>query len=114
MNRAWKSLNYFKEGGGEGGGLAPSNNLSDVANTNAARENLSVYSKAAVDGKFARLALTKSDGGTLYFSGGSATATPNLAFDTLSVLFKTDFDFSVPQTANVLFPFLAGTMSTGI
>ena len=62
----------------------------------------------------ARLALAKSDSGTLYFSGGSATATPNLAFDTLSVLFKTDFDFSVVQTANVLFPFLAGTMSTGI
>lgn len=61
-----------------------------------------------------RLALTKSDSGTLYFSGGSASATPNLAFDTLSVLFKTDFDFSVAQTANVLFPFLAGTMSTGI
>lgn len=62
----------------------------------------------------ARLALAKSDSGTLYFSGGSATATPNLAFDTLSVLFKTDFDFSVVQTANVLFPFLAGTMSTVI
>lgn len=62
----------------------------------------------------ARLALTKSDSGTLYFSGGSATATPNLAFDTLSVLFKTDFDFSVAQTANVLFPFLAGAISTGI
>ncbi len=61
-----------------------------------------------------RLALTKSDSGTLYFSGGSASATPSLAFDTLSVLFKTDFDFSVAQTANVLFPFLAGTMSTGI
>ena len=61
-----------------------------------------------------RLALTKADNGILYFTGGSATATPNLAFDTLSVLFKTDFDFSVPQTANVLFPFLAGTMSTGI
>ena len=61
-----------------------------------------------------RLAFTKSDSGTLYFSGGSASATPNLAFDTLSVLFKTDFDFSVAQTANVLFPFLAGTMSTGI
>ncbi len=61
-----------------------------------------------------RLALAKSDGGTLYFSGGSATATPNLAFDTLSVLFKTDFDFSVARTANVLFPFLVGAMSTGI
>ena len=113
MNRAWKSLNYFKEGGGEGGGLAPSNNLSDVANTNAARENLSVYSKAAVDGKFARLALTKSDGGTLYFSGGSASATPSLAFDTLSVLFKTDFDFSVEQTSPVFYPFYVGKTALG-
>ena len=113
MNRAWKSLNYFKEGGGEGGGLAPSNNLSDVANTNAARENLSVYSKAAVDGKFARLALAKSDSGTLYFSGGSASATPSLAFDTLSVLFKTDFDFSVVQLDPVFFPFYVGKTTLG-
>ena len=57
----------------------------------------------------ARLALTKSDSGTLYFTGGAATATPNLAFDTLSVLFKTDFDFSVAQTTNVLYPFYIGT-----
>ena len=113
MNRAWKSLNYFKEGGGEGGGLAPSNNLSDVANTNAARENLSVYSKAAVDGKFARLALAKSDGGTLYFSGGSASATPSLAFDTLSVLFKTDFDFGVAQINPVFYPFYVGKTALG-
>ena len=62
-----------------------------------------------------RLALAKADNGTLYFSGGSATATPNLAFDTLSVLFKTDFDFSVVQTAgtNIFFPFYIGTTSTG-
>ena len=61
----------------------------------------------------AKLALAKSDSGTLYFSGGSASATPNLAFDTLSVLFKTDFDFSVPQTANVFFPFYIGTTGNG-
>lgn len=61
----------------------------------------------------ANLALTKSDSGTLYFSGGSASATPNLAFDTLSVLFKTDFDFSVPQTTNVLYPFYIGTTTQG-
>lgn len=61
----------------------------------------------------ARLALTKSDSGTLYFSGGSASATPNLAFDTLSVLFKTDFDFSVAQTTNVLYPFYIGTTTQG-
>ena len=53
----------------------------------------------------ARLALTKSNSGTLYFSGGSASATPNLAFDTLSVLFKTDFDFS--STDNI-YPFYLG------
>lgn len=61
----------------------------------------------------ARLALTKSDSGTLYFTGGAASATPNLAFDTLSVLFKTDFDFSVPQTTNVLYPFYIGTTTQG-
>lgn len=61
----------------------------------------------------ARLALIKSDSGTLYFSGGSASATPNLAFDTLSVLFKTDFDFSVAQTTNVLYPFYIGTTTQG-
>ena len=61
----------------------------------------------------ARLALTKSDSGTLYFSGGSASATPNLVFDTLSVLFKTDFDFSVAQTTNVLYPFYIGTTTQG-
>lgn len=61
----------------------------------------------------ARLALAKSDSGTLYFSGGSASATPNLAFDTLSVLFKTDFDFSVPQTDPVFFPFYVGKTALG-
>lgn len=88
-------------------------NLQDLNSITEARENLSVYSKAAVDGKFARLALAKSDSGTLYFSGGSASATPNLAFDTLSVLFKTDFDFSVPRTTNVLYPFYIGTTTQG-
>ena len=61
----------------------------------------------------ARLALAKSDGGTLYFSGGSASATPSLAFDTLSVLFKTDFDFSVEQTSPVFFPFYVGKTTLG-
>lgn len=61
----------------------------------------------------ARLVLTKSDSGTLYFSGGSASATPNLAFDTLSVLFKTDFDFSVVQTDPVFFPFYVGKTTLG-
>lgn len=61
----------------------------------------------------ARLALAKSDSGTLYFSGGSASATPNLAFDTLSVLFKTDFDFSVAQTDPVFFPFYVGKTTLG-
>ena len=88
-------------------------NLQDLNSITEARENLSVYSKAAVDGKFARIALAKSDSGTLYFSGGSASATPNLAFDTLSVLFKTDFDFSVAQTTNVLYPFYIGRTTQG-
>lgn len=61
----------------------------------------------------ARLTLTKSDSGTLYFTGGTATATPNLAFDTLSVLFKTDFDFSVDQTSAVFYPFILGTRNSG-
>ena len=88
-------------------------NLQDLNSITEARENLSVYSKAAVDGKFARLALAKSDSGTLYFSGGSASATPSLAFDTLSVLFKTDFDFSVVQTDPVFFPFYVGKTTLG-
>lgn len=61
----------------------------------------------------ARLALTKSDSGTLYFSGGSASATPNLAFDTLSVLFKTDFDFGVAQINPVFYPFYVGKTALG-
>ena len=60
-----------------------------------------------------RLALTKSDGGTLYFSGGSASATPNLAFDTLSVLFKTDFNFGVAQINPVFYPFYVGKTALG-
>lgn len=62
---------------------------------------------------FENIRQEKESRGTLYFSGGSASATPNLAFDTLSVLFKTDFDFSVPQTTDVFFPFVAGQLSTG-
>ena len=61
----------------------------------------------------ARLALAKFGSGTLYFSGGSATATPNLAFDTLSVLFKTDFDFSVAQINPVFYPFYVGKTTLG-
>lgn len=61
----------------------------------------------------ARLALTKSDSDTLYFSGGAATATPNLAFDTLSVLFKTDFDFATPTTALTFTPFRLGVTTVG-
>ena len=75
----------------------------------AARQ--SAASAAATDA--GQLALCKSDGGMLYFTGGAATATPDLSGDTLSILFKTDFDFSVEQTADVLYLFLAGTMSTG-
>ena len=69
--------------------------------------------RTATRAMIARLALTKSDSGTLYFSGGSASTTPNFAFNTLSVLFKTDFDFSVPQTKNVLYPFYIGTTTQG-
>ena len=61
----------------------------------------------------ARLAITKSDNGTLYFTRGSAEASPNLAFDTLSVVFKTDFDFSVVQSTAVLFPFYFGLVTNG-
>lgn len=61
----------------------------------------------------AHLALAKSDSGTLYFSGGLASATPNLAFDTLSVLFKTDFDFATPTTALTFTPFRLGVTTEG-
>lgn len=84
------------------------------AEAESAKTAAQLAAASAASSDAGRLALTKSDSGTLYFSGGSASATPNLAFDTLSVLFKTDFDFGVAQSANVLFPFLAGTMSTGI
>ena len=90
-------------------------NLQDLNSITEARENLSVYSKAAVDAKVGALALAKLNNGILYFTGGAATATPNLASDTLSVLFKTDFDFSVVQTADlhVFFPFYIGTTGKG-
>lgn len=98
----------------ESAAASASSAQSAKAEAESAKTAAQLAAASASSSDAGRLALTKSDGGTLYFSGGSASATPNLAFDTLSVLFKTDFDFSVAQTANVLFPFLAGTMSTGI
>ncbi len=98
----------------ESASASASSAQSAKAEAESAKTAAQLAAASASSSDAGRLALAKSDSGTLYFSGGSATATPNLAFDTLSVLFKTDFDFSVPQTANVLFPFLAGTMSTGI
>ena len=98
----------------ESASASASSAQSAKAEAESAKTAAQLAAASAASSDAGRLALTKSDSGTLYFSGGSASATPNLAFDTLSVLFKTDFDFSVAQTANVLFPFLAGTMSTGI
>lgn len=98
----------------ESASASASSAQSAKAEAESAKTAAQLAAASASSSDAGRLALAKSDSGTLYFSGGSASATPNLAFDTLSVLFKTDFDFSVPQTANVLFPFLAGTMSTGI
>ena len=98
----------------ESASASASSAQSAKAEAESAKTAAQLAAASASSSDAGRLALAKSDGGTLYFSGGSASATPNLAFDTLSVLFKTDFDFSVVQTANVLFPFLAGTMSTGI
>ena len=102
------------------------NNASASANTanNAAQQAITAKNEAVeiVDPEswlsntrsmIANLALSKSDSGTLYFSGGSATATPNLAFDTLSVLFKTDFNFGVAQTTPVFFPFYVGKTTLG-
>lgn len=65
------------------------------------------------ENRIGNLQLSKLDNGILYFSGGSASATPSLAFDTLSVLFKTDFDFSVEQTSPVFFPFYVGKTTLG-
>lgn len=98
----------------ESASASASSAQSAKAKAESAKTAAQLAAASASSSDAGRLALAKSDSGTLYFSGGSASATPNLAFDTLSVLFKTDFDFSVVQTANVLFPFLAGTMSTGI
>lgn len=98
----------------ESASASASSAQSAKAEAESAKTAAQLAAASASSSDAGRLALAKSDSGTLYFSGGSASATPNLAFDTLSVLFKTDFDFSVAQTANVLFPFLAGTMSTGI
>lgn len=98
----------------ESASASASSAQSAKAEAESAKTAAQLAAASASSSDAGRLALAKSDSGTLYFSGGSASAAPNLAFDTLSVLFKTDFDFSVVQTANVLFPFLAGTMSTGI
>lgn len=83
------------------------------AEAESAKNAAQLAAASATSSDAGRLALAKSDGGTLYFSGGSATATPNLAFDTLSVLFKTDFDFSVPQLSPIFFPFYVGRTSQG-
>ena len=98
----------------ESAAASASSAQSAKAEAESAKTAAQLAAASASSSDAGRLALAKSDSGTLYFSGGSATATPNLAFDTLSVLFKTDFDFSVARTANVLFPFLVGAMSTGI
>jgi len=54
-------------------------NLQDLNSVSDARENLSVYSKAAVDGKISDLAASKSDVGTFNFgtSGGALQTTGN-------------------------------------
>lgn len=98
----------------ESAAASASSAQSAKAEAESAKTAAQLAAASASSSDAGRLALAKFDSGTLSFSGGSASATPNLAFDTLSVLFKTDFDFSVAQSANVLFPFLAGTMSTGI
>lgn len=97
----------------ESASASASSAQSAKAEAESAKTAAQLAAASAASSDAGRLALAKSDSGTLYFSGGSASATPNLAFDTLSVLFKTDLDFTVARTANVLFPFLAGTMSTG-
>lgn len=85
MNRAWKSLNYFKTNDGEGGGLEPSNNLSDLSNAASARENLGVYSKAAVDAKISDIAAGKGNVGTFHFgsAGGALQTTGNPMYGVL-------------------------------
>ena len=69
--------------------------------------------RTAKDKEIKAIQLCKADNGILYFTGGAATATPDLASDTLSVLFKTDFDFSVEQTSPVFFPFYVGKTTLG-
>ena len=69
--------------------------------------------RTAKDKEIKAIQLCKADNGILYFTGGAATATPDLASDTLSVLFKTDFDFSVNQASAVFFPFILGTRTSG-
>ncbi|MDY5583618.1 MAG: hypothetical protein SPF41_06705 [Candidatus Merdousia sp.] len=97
----------------EGASASASSAQSAKAEAESAKTAAQLAAASASSSYAGRLALAKSDSGTLYFSGGSASATPNLAFDTLSVLFKTDFDFSVPQTTNVLYPFYIGTTTQG-
>ena len=104
MNRAWKSLNYFKTSDGEGGGLEPSNNLSDLSNAASARENLGVYSKAAVDGKISDLAASKSNVGKFYFgtAGGALQTSGNPMYGVLDqshcITFELDEDWSIPTS----------------
>ena len=105
MNRAWKSLNYFKTSDGEGGGLEPSNNLSDLSNAASARDNLGVYSKAAVDGKISDLAASKVDVGVFHFgtAGGALQTTGNPMFGVVDqshcITFELDEDWSIPTSA---------------
>ena len=111
MNRAWKSLNYFKTSDGEGGGLEPSNNLSDLSNAASARENLGVYSKAAVDGKVSDLAASKVDVGTFHFgsAGGALQTTGNPMFGVLdqshcmTLELDEDFQFSTHSAMSLNF-----------
>ncbi len=97
----------------EGASASASSAQSAKAEAESAKTAAQLAAASAASSDAGRLALAKSDSGTLYFSGGSASATPNLAFDTLSVLFKTDFDFSVAQTTNVLYPFYIGRTTQG-
>ncbi|WYJ07409.1 hypothetical protein P3B99_009395 [Opitutia bacterium KCR 482] len=97
----------------ESASASASSAQSAKAEAESAKTAAQLAAASASSSDAGRLALTKSDSGTLYFSGGSASATPNLAFDTISVLFKTDFDFSVPQLDPVFFPFYVGKTTLG-
>ena len=97
----------------ESASASASSAQSAKAEAESAKTAAQLAAASASSSDAGRLALAKSDSGTLYFSGGSASATPSLAFDTLSVLFKTDFDFSVEQTSPVFFPFYVGKTALG-